>query len=781
MASTYSPLLRIQLMGTGDQVGTWGDTTNVNLGTLIEQAIAGTATFSVTGGDVTLTDIDGVSDQARCMALRITGSPSPGTTPNIIAPYTSGAPLNEPASKFYIIANGADASVVIKTAIPAITAGSTSLVVGCQYRIVSTGTTTQAEWNTIAGTSGVTYSNGSVFTAAVTGAGVGNGTAEPAGVTVPSGEVYLVYFDTTFNNFRLVGRSATSANTPNTLVLRDASGNFAAGTITATTLNTTTVNATTLNGAVNGNLAAGITATTPSTGDDTLKVATTAFVQNSIDPLVGPLSGGSSGLKTVSGDYNTVTISASVVTMSSPIVTTQVCEFGSGSTTVTLRVPNSNIKVGQRATGTNIPAQTFVSATGTATVTAGSFVNQVQYTIISLGTTDWNVVAGTTGQTYTIGQVITAVAAGSGTGTAYAYTATLSQATSGAGTNTTLTFTNMPAANTQIVFKTTGALPTGLSPNIVYFVVNPSSLGDTFGVSLTSGGSAITTSGSQSGTHSFTKLSTSGSLEMAGTLGVGFGGTGTNSLKANNLVVGNGTSAVQVIPAGTEDNVLMSVTTSTVNAGSFVIGTEYTIKTQGDTIWTAIGAANNNVGTVFTASGTGSGTGVATTNVWQSSSKNLLTVVPEKNGATLNSVSFTGIPSWVKRITVSLADIDTSGTEMVFVRVGVGGVVVTNGYTAAGVNISGSPTRSQFNTGFPIAQSISATNLYYGIYTLTKLDEINNQWVASFSGVNYSAPSGIMGGGSVGLGAGQVLDSIFIQTATLSNIFDTANINIMYE
>lgn len=619
MASTYSPLLRIQLMGTGDQVGTWGDTTNVNLGTLIEQAIAGTATFSVTGGDVTLTDINGVSDQARCMALRITGSPSPGTTPNIIAPYTSGlttAPPNQPVSKFYIIANGATSSVVIKTAIPVISNGS--FVVGCQYRIVSTGTTSNAEWNTIAGTSGVTYSNGSVFTATIAGTGTGNGTAEPAGVTVPSGEVYLVYFDTTFNNFRLVGRSATSANTPNTLVLRDASGNFAAGTITATTLNATTVTATNLNGQVNGNLAAGITATTPSTGDDTPKVATTAFVQNSIDPLVGPLSGGISGLKTVSGDYNIVTIAGAVVTIPTPTVTTQTCEFNNGATTIKLRVPNSNIKAGQRVTGANIPNQTFVASTGTAIDIAGSFIAGVQYTIVSLGTTDFTLIGAASN---TIGTVFVASGAGTGTGTAYVYTATLSQATSGIGTNTTLTFTNMPAANTQIIFKTTGVLPTGLSPNTVYFVVSPDPAAATFSVALTSGGTAITTSGSQSGTHSFTKLSTSGSLELAGTLGVGFGGTGTNSLKPNNLLVGNGTSTVQVIPAGATNNTLVSTATSTVNAGSFVIGTEYTIASLGSptaTDFTAIGAASNTVGVVFTATGVGSGNGTATTNVWQS-------------------------------------------------------------------------------------------------------------------------------------------------------------------
>ena len=46
MSSTYSSNLTIELMGTGDQAGNWGATTNTNLGTLIEQAIAGYTTYS---------------------------------------------------------------------------------------------------------------------------------------------------------------------------------------------------------------------------------------------------------------------------------------------------------------------------------------------------------------------------------------------------------------------------------------------------------------------------------------------------------------------------------------------------------------------------------------------------------------------------------------------------------------------------------------------------------------------------------------------------------------
>lgn len=109
---------------------------------------------------------------------------------------------------------------------------------------------------------------------------------------------------------------------------------------------------------------------------------------------------------------------------------------------------------------------------------------------------------------------------------------------------------------------------------------------------------------------------------ISGVVSVSHGGSGASTLKANNLLVGNGTSVPLVIPAGTTGNVLTSTTTSTVNAGSFAIGTEYTIASLGTptaTDFTAIGASSNTVGVVFTATGVGAGNGTATTNTWASS------------------------------------------------------------------------------------------------------------------------------------------------------------------
>jgi microcystin-dependent protein len=76
MASSYSPSLKIELIGNGDQSGTWGTTTNNNLGTILEQAITGVQTITMVNADYTLTSFNGVSDEARNAVLVATGTNS---------------------------------------------------------------------------------------------------------------------------------------------------------------------------------------------------------------------------------------------------------------------------------------------------------------------------------------------------------------------------------------------------------------------------------------------------------------------------------------------------------------------------------------------------------------------------------------------------------------------------------------------------------------------------------------------------------------------------------
>jgi len=102
MASTYSNL-KFQLMATGENSGTWGNVTNVNLGTAIEQALVETATVSVSGGDATLTLSDSNSRQdARALRLNVTGA-------------SVARIVNVPAiEKPYLVNNAGSAAVTVK-------------------------------------------------------------------------------------------------------------------------------------------------------------------------------------------------------------------------------------------------------------------------------------------------------------------------------------------------------------------------------------------------------------------------------------------------------------------------------------------------------------------------------------------------------------------------------------------------------------------------------------------------------------------------------------------
>ena len=105
MASTYSPL-KIELIGTGDQSGTWGTTTNTNLGTALEEAITGSADVTFASGTVTLTLTDTNATQtARNLRLNLTGTS--GGAQNLIVPGIE---------KLYLVNNGCADAITVKNA-----------------------------------------------------------------------------------------------------------------------------------------------------------------------------------------------------------------------------------------------------------------------------------------------------------------------------------------------------------------------------------------------------------------------------------------------------------------------------------------------------------------------------------------------------------------------------------------------------------------------------------------------------------------------------------------
>jgi hypothetical protein len=137
MATSYSNNLRLNLIGTGDQAGVWGTTTNLNLGTLIEAAIAGVIAVPVTSTLQALTAYDGITDQARQAVLSLTGTP--GGTATVCLP---------PADKTYIVKNNTNQIIVISAATAlngtTLTGGTTvAIPIGKTTLIVCDGTNVQ--------------------------------------------------------------------------------------------------------------------------------------------------------------------------------------------------------------------------------------------------------------------------------------------------------------------------------------------------------------------------------------------------------------------------------------------------------------------------------------------------------------------------------------------------------------------------------------------------------------------------------------------------------------
>jgi len=105
MPSTYSPDLRIELIANGEQSGTWGQTTNTNLGTLIEDAISGKTSITSSSSPYTLTALNGVADESRAAALELNCT---GANFIVIVPTVT---------KLYVVENvNATDSVQVKTA-----------------------------------------------------------------------------------------------------------------------------------------------------------------------------------------------------------------------------------------------------------------------------------------------------------------------------------------------------------------------------------------------------------------------------------------------------------------------------------------------------------------------------------------------------------------------------------------------------------------------------------------------------------------------------------------
>jgi hypothetical protein len=141
------------------------------------------------------------------------------------------------------------------------------------------------------------------------------------------------------------------------------------------------------------------------------------------------------------------------------------------------------------------------------------------------------------------------------------------------------------------------------------------------------------------------------------------------------------------------------------------------------------------------------------------------------------SIDFTGIPSWVKRITVLLNSISTNGTSLFLIQLGDAGGIETTGYLS-GVGARGNETTS--TAGFVLNQAGTTAQGFTGMNTISLVS--SNLWLSS-GNLNRT---GTGGDGFANNSSGtktlsDTLTQIRITTVNGTDTFDLGSINIMYE
>jgi hypothetical protein len=147
------------------------------------------------------------------------------------------------------------------------------------------------------------------------------------------------------------------------------------------------------------------------------------------------------------------------------------------------------------------------------------------------------------------------------------------------------------------------------------------------------------------------------------------------------------------------------------------------------------------------------------------------------------SITFTSIPSWVKRVTLMLQGVTTSGSTLIL-QIG-SGSIETSGYVSSsfGVGNTGNVVTATNNTAaFQLTSTILASGVYSGTISLTLLNSSTNIWTSS--GNLSQTGGGFVGGyGSAGTKTitGGVLTQIKLFTNSGTDTFSAGSINILYE
>jgi microcystin-dependent protein len=515
------------MIANGEQSGTWGQTTNTNLGTLIVDAITGKTSITSSSSPYTLTALDGTADQSRAAALELNCT---GANFIVIIPTVT---------KLYVVKNvNATDSVQVKTA-----SGSGVVVPPLKSVLLRCdGTNVVEQLDQVVGNFGV--GGNTTLTGNLVANGVSTinsatfGTAQTATISVASPTIVTV----------------ASAPVSGTAILFSTTGTLPTGITAGTTYYVSNLSGTTFNistspsltplvnvsGAGSGthSVAAISQAVTAPLGTSSNALATTEFVLNNSNPTGGlmmwPTAAAPSGWLLCNGTAVSRTTYAALFAV---IGTT----FGVGDNSTTFNLPNY---VERMPFGASLP--TTASVTGCIGALVVGSISGTTMTVSGVTRGTLAVGDAITGTGVPSGSVITAFISGSGG--AGTYTVSLGGATvTGSISGTTLTVTSVSSgtlaagqtiSGTGVTVGTTiSAQLTGTTGGIGTYTVSASQTVASTTItavvastSLTATGTTMTVTAVASGTLIVAQILTGTGL-TANTritaLGTGTGGVGT--------------------------------------------------------------------------------------------------------------------------------------------------------------------------------------------------------------------------------------------------------------
>jgi len=364
MAITYSTNLKLTLIGTGDQAGTWGNTTNTNLGTLIEQAIAGyvSQTVADSASSTSLSIADGTSSVARNMVLVLQGALS--ATRDIILPTST---------KLYFIHNNTSGGF----AVTAKCSGQTGVSIpnGAKVILACNGTDIVEAFN---------YSGSLIFPTSATittlsGTTLGYGSASITNASIASGTVTNLRATT----FQGGSASITNADIDSAVIGILTNTTFSGGSASITTANFASGTVTNLLATTFSGGSASITTASVASGTVTNLLATTfSGGSASITTVTGTTFGttGASQIRGASGAIGQLTVTSATITNLNvtslttgnfPLPTSATIATLSGTT---LGYASASITTASIASGTitNLLATTFSGGSASITTVTGT-------------------------------------------------------------------------------------------------------------------------------------------------------------------------------------------------------------------------------------------------------------------------------------------------------------------------------------------------------------------------------------------------------------------------